>query len=606
MPGLASILAPKHDKSLSHNIREMASAMRHEDFYVTEIFDKEPCPFLAARVHLNAVNTEQQPTYNENQSVLILMDGELYARDNVRERLRLSGHDVKTDSDAELLLHLYEEKGLAFVDDLNGSFLALIHDIERNRTVVVNDRLGTYRAFYTLRDGTFILASEIKSISKCSGLSCRPNEEKFPEYFLYGGVLNNETLLKDIYRLPPASIWVYERGELTKKQYFDLSKVQVDSGTNRAELEEETNRVFTKIVPRYLSGKVALSLTGGWDTRAILAVAAQQGSSIPSYTWQGAYRESLDVRISREITQALGTEFHVIRIGRDFFENFSEYANKAIYVSDGGASIFQSHEVYLSGLSRNVAPIRLTGKCGTQIMSGGVLLPKYRPCEELFSPEFLRNLGGLSQYYHDFTDWQSTMDVIRWLWPSGFAAIQNSQVLERTPYLDNDLTSLLFAVPRQQLAGSFLQKAIIGRNYPVLCNIPSDKGVYVKSDSWSRNTKLALRAAVNRSLTFLDKGYLYIGLPSSLVRFDSFMQYTRLEHAFLGYSMLVAYRRWIRNELRDYLQTVLSDERTLSRPYLDRSYIQKMASHHFAGKANHATEIDKIVSLELWHRLFVD
>jgi asparagine synthase (glutamine-hydrolysing) len=606
MPGLVSILAHNYDRSFPDSINKMAAAMQHEDFYCSETFSRESCPFLAARVHLNAVNTEPQPIFNEDGSLLIVMDGELYARDGLRERLRLSGHEVKTASDAELLLHLYEEHGSTFTNDLNGSFLALIHDLHRQRTIVVNDRLGTYRAFYTMYGDTLILASEIKCIPKFNATPARPNQEKFPEYFLYGGILNDQTLFKGVYRLPPASIWTYEQGTLRREQYFNLSGIRVDSKVDREEIEEETSRVFAQVVPRYTSGKVALSLTGGWDTRAILSLAAKQEKSIPCYTWRGPYRESFDVRIGREAAEAAGARFHVLGIGEDFLDNFAEYANKTIYVSDGTAGILQSHEAYLSALSRNVAPIRLTGKCGTQIMSGGMLLPKCRPCEGLLNLEFVRDLGGLSQFSHDFAGWQSTMDVIRWLWPNGFAAVQQSQVIERTPYLDNDLTSLLFTVPREQLAGSFLQKSIINRNYPSLCNMPSDKGVYVRSGHLLNDVRLGLRAAVIRRLVFLDKGYLYLSLPDSLVRFDSFMKRTHLERLFLGYSLLAAYRRWIKTELRDFIETILSDERTLSRPYLDRSHVHDMISRHFAGKANHTTDIDRIVSLELWHRLFVD
>lgn len=606
MPGLVSIIARQYDESLSERIGRMAAAMQHEAFYRSEVFSQESCPFLAARVHLNAVNTEPQPVYNEDRSILIVMDGELYGQDSLREKLRLSGHDVKTDSDAELLLHLYEEHGPAFASDLNGAFLAIVHDIEKQRTVVVNDRLGTCRAFYTMRDDKLIIASEIKCIAGFDGTPPRPNREKFPEYFLYGGILNDETLFKDVYRLPPASMWTYERGVLSKKQYFDLSSIQVDHRVDLVEIEEETNRVFSEIVPRYLCGNVGLSLTGGWDTRAILAIAAAQQDLMPCYTWRGPYRESFDVRISREAAKAAGAQFHVVGISREFLDNFSEYANRTIYVSDGMAGILQCHEVYLSALSRNISPVRLTGKCGTQTMSGGMLLPKSRPCEQLLNRQFLEELGGISQYVHNFAGWQSTMDVIRWLWPSGYAAIQQSQVVERTPYLDNDLTALLFTVPREQLAGSWLQKLIISRNFPALCDMPSDKGAYVKSADTMKNARLWLRSALIKRLILLDKGYLYLTLPDSLVRFDSFVQRTRIERLFLGYSLLAAYRRWFKNELRDFIQGILCDERTLSRPYLDRTNVQNMTARHFASKANHTTDIDRIVSLELWHRLFVD
>jgi len=252
MPGLVALLTPKYDRRIAHNIAEMTEAMCYESFYAKEIFDEEHCPLVASRVHLNILNKEPQPIYNENRSLLIMMDGELHTRDSIKEQLRTGGHSIKTDSDAELLLHLYEQKGEDFVHDLNGWFLALIYDIKQDKTMIVNDCFGICRAFYTQHGDTFIISSEIKSILKYRQMSFTPNKDKFAQYFLYDSILNDETLFKEIRRLPAASIWTYKDGAVSKKQYFDFSAVHKNTAMSKQEFDEETSRVFKKVLPRYI------------------------------------------------------------------------------------------------------------------------------------------------------------------------------------------------------------------------------------------------------------------------------------------------------------------------------------------------------------------
>ena len=607
MPGLVALLAPKYNRPVAASIADMTEAMDYENFYVKEIFDKEHCPFVASRVHLNILNREPQPIYNENRSLLIMMDGELHTRDSIKEQLRTGGHSIKTDSDAELLLHLYEQKGEDFVHDLNGWFLALIYDIKQAKSMIVNDCFGICRAFYTQHEDTFIISSEIKSILKYRQMSFTPNKDKFAQYFLYDSILNDKTLFKEIRRLPAASIWTYKDGAVSKKQYFDFSAVHKNTAMSKQEFDEEASRVFKKVLPRYIYGSgVGLSLTGGWDTRAELAVISNLGYSIPCYTWCGPYRDSLDVKVAREVAKIAGMEHRVFYIGKDFLDDFSHYANRTVFVSDGSTDIFRSHEIYLNKLTRTLSPIRLTGKFGSQTMSRAFFLHAPTVEKRIFSEQFLNDAGDLSRYIYSFESRESMVEVMRWLWPDGYTAVERSQVLSRTPYLDKDLTILLFSAPDDYLCGSSVQKFMIKRNCPPLADVPSNKGKYIRSDSAFKNIKLRTLSFIFSSLTKLDKAYLHQAVPDIFVRMDPLMKSARLERLFLGACHLGAYRRWIKAELKDFIKKVLLEEQTLSRPYLNADFVKKLTSDHFHNRANYVREIGKIISLELWHRLFID
>jgi asparagine synthase (glutamine-hydrolysing) len=394
---------------------------------------------------------------------------------------------------------------------------------------------------------------------------------------------------------------------VSKKQYFDFLRLRENASLSEIEFEEEVDRTFRKIIPRYASGEgIGLSLTGGLDTRAILSVISSLGCSMPCYTWRGSYRDSLDVTVGRKVAKALGLQHHVFSIGKDFFENFSDLAHKTIYISDGSADVFKSHELYFNRLTRALSPIRLTGKFGTQTASRRFFTLKPKIDKRVFSASFLADIKDLQHYIRSFEGRESIMEVIRSAWPSGYLSIENSQLVVRTPYTDKEFVMLVFGAPDTYLQGRSIQKAIIKRNCPLLADIPSDKGGYIKSEDAIKNIKLWFISSGYKAITTLDKAYLHFDVPHFCARFDPFMKFTGLEKLFLGYSYLDSYRRWVKNELRDFMQSTLLDERTLSRPHFNPEFIKKMTSDHFGNRANYIGEIGKIVSLEIWYRLFVD
>jgi len=250
MPGLAAIFMPQHDESFSQCVREMADTMRHEEFYKQDMFINEALPLVAARVHLNIINKIPQPVCNQDKTVFVMMDGELHNRHELKQKLTSSAHAKQKTTDGELFLHLYEEYGEAFVDDLNGWFLAFIHDSNRKKTLIINDRFGIYRAYYAEHKNIFLLASEVKCLLKYKNLRYTVNETSVSEFFAYNTVLDDRTMFNQIYRLPPGSIWTYTNGTLRKRQYYDISKHTIDSSITRADFLEEGNRIFKKIVPR--------------------------------------------------------------------------------------------------------------------------------------------------------------------------------------------------------------------------------------------------------------------------------------------------------------------------------------------------------------------
>lgn len=597
MPGLAVILKPKYEKKSYSDIDEMAEVISHEKYYKKDVLKIDT--FTGVRVHLNIINKDPQPVYNKEKTILVMFDGEIHNRIELKEKLLSMGHNIKDPDDAELVLRLYEEYGNDFVNELNGWFLAFIHIIPQKRTLIINDCFGIYGAYYTEQYETFLLATEIKSLLKISTVSRRINEKSISEYFHYNAVLQDRTLFKDIYRFPPGSIWTYQNGQLTKEQYFDINNVANQDKMNEHEFYEEGDKLFKSITSRYLMGDgVGMSLTGGWDTRAIMAVMNDLDMSIPCYTFNGLYRDSLDVKIGSQVAETCGKDYKVLSITNDFLDNFERYAKETIYISDGTADIFKSHEIYFCRIVGSLAPIRVTGQYGSQVFGGLFSLKKHKIDQRIYSKELLEEINKTDEY--PYLGLKTIMDEIRWLW-GGYLAIQKSQLIPRTPYTDKDLILFGFKAPSNLLAGSKLQQSIVKKNYQ-LALIPSDKGIYIGPRSLFTN----LRDAYISTLVKMDKAYNWHSLPHLLAKIEPYLRWIGIQKLFIGNNQLVSYRVWLKNELRSFTENILLDNLTLSRSYYNEKFIKQMTTDHFSNKANYTNEIGKIISFELWNRLFID
>jgi len=346
-----------------------------------------------------------------------MMDGELHNRDELKQKFSPSSNAIHNATDAELFMHLYEGYGENFVDDLNGWFLAFIHDRNRQKTMIINDRYGIYRAYYAEQKNIFMIASEVKCLLRYKNLPYSVNEKSVSEFFAYNTVLDDRTMFDQIKRLPPGSIWTYTNGTLRRKQYFDISKHTIDTSITKAEFLKEGNRIFRKIVPRYFLGDgIGISLTGGWDTRAILAARNTVSEATPCYTFSGMFRNSFDVKVARRVAEVSGLPYRTVKLGKDFLDDFSHHAHKTIYISDGSADIFKSHEVYLNNIVKQSLPIRVTGKYGTQLLSGFSALKKRKLESRIFSKDFLSVIQGVDQCAHIVDSAESMINEIRWLW----------------------------------------------------------------------------------------------------------------------------------------------------------------------------------------------
>ncbi|MGC2528002.1 MAG: asparagine synthase-related protein [Candidatus Acidiferrum sp.] len=605
MPGIVGLITNLPRERAERELLTMVETLRHEPFYVTGTWIDESLGVYVGWVARAGSFSDGMPLASEQGNTILVFSGEDHSEPNTPARLKHRGHSAEPNGPG-YLIQLYEEDP-AFPAGLNGWFHALIADRTRGTAVLFNDRFGMHRLYYHESKDAFYFAAEAKAI-----LAVRPelrtiNPQGLGEWIECGCVLENRTLFENVHVLPPASAWMFCNGSVVRKASYFRPREWEEQGTLPPEnFHLEIRDVFSRTLPRQFSGRerVGMSLTGGLDTRMIMAWHKAAPGSLPCYTFGGTYRECRDVTVARRVADACGQPHQVITCGSEFISRFPYYAERTVYLTDGCADVSCAPVLYGCQKAREIAPVRMTGNYGDQILRGLRAFKPMEPTPELFSSDLLPHLAAARRTYSRIVDTHPlTFAAFRQApWHHyGLLALEQTQLTMRSPYLDNDVVRTLFRAPEDVARNNDLRIRLIGDGNLALRRIRTDIGFAGRSE---RFLGVILRQFHN--LTFkADYAYNH-GMPQWMARIDHLVAPLHLERLFLGWHKYYHFRVWYRDLLADYLREVLLDSRTLSRPYWQKNTLEVMLQHHLKGDRNYTNEIHRVLTLELVHRLFLD
>jgi asparagine synthase (glutamine-hydrolysing) len=291
-------------------------------------------------------------------------------------------------------------------------------------------------------------------------------------------------------------------------------------------------------------------------------------------------------------------------VGQEFLSRFSHYAERAVYLTDGCVDVSRAPDVYLNERARKIAPVRMTGNYGGEVLRH---VRTFKPEERvpgLFQPEFgsLLHKAGVT-YARVVQGHPVSLAVFKQNpWNHyGILAVEESQLSLRSPFLDNDLVRTVFRAPDSAFIGNEDSLRLIADGKKELLRIPTDRGLAGERGRFSE-------AAHRGVLEFLFKAeYAYdMGMPQSVAKMDHTLSAFHLERLFLGRHKVFHFRVWYRDALAEYVRDMMLDPRSLSRPYVERKGVEAVVRGHLKGDRNYTTDIHKLLALELTHRLFLD
>jgi len=387
------------------------------------------------------------------------------------------------------------------------------------RAFLFNDRYGAERIYYHEAGGNFYFASEAKALLRILPELREFDQEGVAQFLTYGCTLGERTLFRDIQLLPGGSTLSFENGKCHKRKYFSPETWEGQLALTPEEFEFQFQETFNRILPCYFESesKIGMSLTGGFDTRMIMACRPKTGENPVCYTFSGQDGLTLDDRLAARVAESCGLEHQLLRIGSDFFSDFAAYADRTVYITDGCLGILGAHEIYFNAHARLLAPVRLTGNFGSEVLRGVSTFKRIGLSPDLLDPEFSRFLNSSVKALTASREHPVTFAAFReipWKLFGGMAA-GRSQITFRTPYLDNELVALAYRAPECVRKSSLPASRLVKANNPALSEIPTDRG-FAGDNS-------GLEVLVRRLLaeaTFKIDYYNSEGLPRFLSHLD--------------------------------------------------------------------------------------
>jgi len=602
LPGIVGLVTKLPRAAAEQQLLAMVKCLRHEPFYNCGTWsDPEHGIYVGWVARLGSF-ADGMPVRNEDGEITLFFSGEEFPEPDLKKALRHRGHQFSNEESA-YLVHRYEDEE-DFPKELNGRFHGLVADRHQGTATLFNDRYGLQRLYYHQSKDAFYFAAEAKAILKVRPELRGTDPRGLGEFVTCGCVLENRTLFPGIYLLPQGSAWIFRNGGIeAKSSYFEPKEWEQQEALDPEQYYNQLRSAFVGNLPRYFNGRerIGISVTGGLDTRIIMAWHKPKPNSLPCYTWGSTYRDHEDVKLARRVAKICEQPHQVITAGPEFLSQFAHYAERSIFLTDASVDLSRCPDLYVQEKVREIAPVRMVGTYGSEILLQAVMFKAAAPSAGLFEPLQEQIGAGIETYnaarrFHPI----SFVAFRQSPWHHyGVLGLEQTQVAIRSPFLDNDVVKTAYRAPGPDTiaANEKVRARLIREGNPALAKIRTDRG------SGGLNSALT-----HLYLEFFFKAeYAYdMGMPHWMARIDHMLAPLHLERIWLGRHKPFHFRVWYRDNLRDYVRQILLDDRALARPYVSRAGVERVVNGHLRGDENHTDEIHRLLSLELAHRLFVD
>jgi asparagine synthase (glutamine-hydrolysing) len=591
----------------------------------------DSCAVLAhRRLSIVDLGTGQQPMSNEDGSIWLIFNGEIYNHADIRRTLQQHGHRYRTNSDTETIVHAYEEWGDDCVHRFRGMFAFAIWDAPRRRLLLVRDRLGIKPLYWTQSRDLLLFGSEIKSILASGLVEAEANREAVPEVLSTRYTSGDDTLFVGIRKLLPGHLLVFEDGEIKTRQYWD---VPTRDSQPAAAIAPET------VVPRFrelleesvrlrLMSDVPLGmfLSGGIDSSAIAAIMAKMiDRPLQTFSVAFADRAFNELEYAREVARAIGAESHEIVIDdQDFFGALP----KLVWHEDEPLAHPSSVPLYfVSELARRHVTVVLTGEGSDELLAGYGKYPRVSwnwragTVYEQMLPASVRAAIATG--------------VVPRL-PAAFAryAKRSFLAMDRTPesmFFDNfasirlaDQQTLLAPGLRAAATRAGAYASSLGYfNKPNGASTLLDRLLYADIKTYlvellMKQDQMSMAASIESRVPFLDHKLVeYAAMLPDEWKLSGFTTKRVLREAMTGLlpdSILkrpkmgfpVPFAGWMRGAWQSVARDVLLDRRSRERGLIDPAAVDTLLRNHAEGRTEGGDRIWSLMNLELWHRTFID
>ena len=575
---------------------------------------------------IDLTDSASQPMANEDGSIQLVLNGEIYNYRELRTRLVANGHQFRSHSDTEVIAHLYEEKGADCIADLEGMFAIAIWDQRASRLTLARDRAGKKPLFFYRDQHRLAFASEMKSFFAHPDITVEPNRDAMPYYFIYGYVPPPATLYQRVFQLEPGTVMTIEAdGRAASRRYWHLA-YPAERDVRPVDRRVATARVrelVTRAVERRLVSDVPLGafLSGGLDSTIVVGLMSQLMSE-PVKTFSigfdgdSAYDETSYARVAAERFKTDHTEFLVSPSAIDLIDTLNWHY-------DGPCGDSSAVPTYIvSKLTREKVTVVLTGDGGDEVFAGYLrfwaavtseripramggaahaavsLLPT--PANERhWLARTHRFLASMGRPLHDrMTRWNALFfaDLESLLRPEFLSSIAP---VDKLRYLEQELP---------WLQGRSTLSQVLHANFTSY--LPDD--LLVKTDRCTMANSLEARAPfLDRELVeyvaALPDDYKLQGRRTKAILRDAFPDLVPAEiqrRGKMGFG--VPLDTWFRGDLRDYMRDLLLAPNARYRDIVSVPFVERLIARHLDRRINAGQQLWTLMCFELWLRRLPD
>ena len=607
-------------------IEKMSAVMSHRGPDDQGVYVSRKIGLGHRRLSIIDLQTGSQPLSNEQGNVWVVFNGEIYNYQELRNELIKKGHIFKTQTDTEVIVHLYEEHGEDFVARLRGMFAIALWDEKSETLLLVRDRVGIKPLYYYLTKDSIVFGSEIKAILADRTVPRVVNAAGIRLLMSYYYIPGEETLLQGVKKVLPGHYLVIRRGTCIDREYWDLSFAKAGDHFQLKDAEHELNEILRNTVRDHMISDVpvGLLLSGGVDSTALLSYAVEEtAKKISTFTIGFEGQNFADERhYARLAAKRFGTEHYDMTISAD---DFREFLPK--YVWHMEEPVCEPPAValyYVSRLAKDHVKVLLSGEGGDEAFAG---YPEYRNFSGL---ERIKRLSGplrsmIGRAMSAFTSRGSLRRFNRYghLMAMDFENYYYSRTSSPLSFMNSNAENIY----SPEFYDSFGKNGIHGFRDQMLRNSDDlellDKMLYIDTKTWLADDlllkadKITMANSIELRVPLLDHKVLEYAasLPTDFKLRGLTTKYI-LKRAFTGRvpqeiinrkktGFPVPYDHWLSNELKGYVRDVLLDRKTMGRGYFNRAAISQMLNGNHQCPT-YSKEIFTLIVLELWLRNYID
>lgn len=588
------------------------------------VFIDQDMGFGMRRLSIIDLAGGQQPIFNEHGNVAVVLNGEIYNYRELAEQLRQRGHTLKSSSDTEVIVHLYEEYGAKCLDYLRGMFAFAVWDARERRLFIARDRLGIKPLYYTQVGQRLVFASEIKAILQHSKVPRELDEQALSHYLSFKYVPAPHTMFEGIVSLPPGHTLTCDARGVQVEAYWDLSfDVPKNPIKSEQAYAEELEHLLHEALQLHLRSDVPFGafLSGGVDSSTIVALMSQYLDE-PVRTFSVGFErtghETDELPYARLIAETFQTDHHEVIITP---QDFMSQAETMIWHMDQPLADQATVATYMvSKLASEHVKMVLTGEGGDELFAGYA-----RYSGERLSPFFRRSPAAAKNLALAISARVPGLRRPKLALYALCNSDEASRMANWFPLFNQDMKASLLSREFARSLGQDSSNEIFAEQLAKTdATAPINRMLYVDTKLWLadflllRGDKMSMANSLEARVPLLD--HKLVEFAASL---PPHLKLKRLTHKYLlkqvsrkllpkqvidrkkqGFPIPIA--NWFRNEAKSMLHDLLAPDSLRQRGLFNAPYVEKLIGEHERGFADHGNLLWGLMNVELWQRTFLD